>query len=227
MRRKYIIVIALVIIVVTAFVYVLTYFSSNAAAIAGANQHNTYYQRKTIPVLLKDEIIAALKFYPELNNTPIDFVFDPHTSKSTMLSQPVVGSFFSGQNKRRYIVKINPLFVMVHKTMPIQDAPKDVLIGWIGHELGHVIDYHNRSNWQMIGFGIKYITSDNYLMQAERNADRYAVEHGMGNYIIKTKNYILHNHDLPPEYIERIKRLYLSPQQILDLIKELKKPITD
>lgn len=64
-------------------------------------------------------------------------------------------------------------------------------------------------------------------MQAERNADKYAVQHGLGNYIIKTKNFILNNHDLPPDYIARIKRLYLSPQQILDLIKELKKPITE
>lgn len=227
MRRKYFIVIALVIFLVTAFIYVLTYFSSKAADIAGVNQRNTFYQHKTIPVILQTEILAALKYYPELKDTPIDFVFDPNTSKSIMLSQPVVDSFFRGQKNRSYVIKINPLFVMVHKTMPIQDAPKDVLIGWVGHELGHVIDYHSRSNWQMIGFGIKYISSEKYLMQAERNADRYAVEHGMGNYIIKTKNYILHNHDLPPEYIARIKRLYLSPQQILDLIKKVKKPIND
>jgi len=227
MRRKYFIVIALVIFLVTAFIYILTYFSSKAAALAGANQQNTFYQHKTIPVLLKNEILSALKYYPELKDTPIDFVFDPNTSKSIMLSQPVVGSFFRGQKNRTYVVKINPLFVMVHKTMPIQNAPKDVLIGWIGHELGHVIDYHNRSNWQMVGFGIQYISSDKYLIQAERRADTYAVEHGMGDYIIKTKNYILHNHDLPPEYIARIKRLYLSPQQILNLINELNKPITD
>ncbi|MVN89968.1 hypothetical protein [Mucilaginibacter aquatilis] len=227
MKRKHLFIIILVALTVTAYVYALVYFSSTPASLAGASQKNVFYQHKTIPIVLKTEILAALKYYPELKDTPIDFIFDPNTSKSIMLSQPVVGTFFRGQKKRSYVVKINPMFHMVHRSMPIEDAPKDVLIGWIGHELGHVMDYHSRNNWQLIGFGISYLCSEKSLMQAERNADKYAVQHGLGDYIIKTKNFILNNHDLPPEYIARIKRLYLSPQQILDLIKELKKPITE
>ncbi|MVN23408.1 hypothetical protein GO621_17935 [Mucilaginibacter sp. HMF7410] len=184
-----------------------------------------FYQHKTIPAVVEKEVIAALAYYPELKETPIDFVFDPNTSKSIMLSQPVIASFFRGQKHRTYVVKINPRFVMTHSSMPIQNAPTGVLIGWFGHELGHIMDYTQRSNWNMLVFGINYICSEKYLMQAERNADTYAVQHGLGDYIIKTKNFILNNADLPPEYKARIKRLYLSPQQIVDLIKKIKKPI--
>jgi hypothetical protein len=223
MRKKYVILLSLIIFLIAAIIYILVYFSSKPASIAGYNPRNTFYQHKTIPLILKKEILAALSYYPELQDTPIDFVFDPNTHKSIMLSQPVVASFFRGQKNRTYVIKINPRFVMVHSSIPIQNVPNDVLIGWLGHELGHVMDYHNRNNFNVILFGLKYVTSDKYLMQAERNADTYAINHGLGEYIIKTKNFILNNADLPDAYKARIKRLYLSPQQIVNLIRKLKK----
>jgi hypothetical protein len=223
MNKKAIFFVVLMLLLSAVFFGLRIYFSSKPAAITGAKQQNVFYQHKTIPKVVEKEILKALSFYPELKETPIDFVFDPNTSKSIMLSQPVIASFFRGQNHRTYVIKINPKFVMTHSSMPIQNVPEAILTGWFGHELGHVMDYTNRSNWNMIVFGIKYISSDKYLMQAEINADTYAVNHGLGDYIIKTKHYILDNADLPPAYKARIKRLYLSPQQIVDLVKHLKK----
>ena len=225
MRFKAVSVIVLLLFLTGVFIYANVYFSSKPAQLSGAKPRNVFYQHKTIPVLIEPEIKKALSFYPELKDTPIDFVFDPNTSKSIMLSQPVLKSFLRGQKNRTYVVKINPLFAMVHHSMPIQNVPPDILTGWFGHELGHILDYSQRSNFEMVGFGIKYLSSDRFVMQAERNADTYAVNHGLGNYIIKTKNFILNNVDLPLVYKERVKRLYLSPQQILDLIKKVKKPI--
>jgi hypothetical protein len=223
MNKKAIFFVGLMFLLSAVFFGLRIYFSSKPAAITGAKQKNVFYQHKTIPKVVEKEILKALSYYPELKETPIDFVFDPNTSKSIMLSQPVIASFFRGQNHRTYVIKINPNFVMIHSSMPIQNVPEAILTGWFGHELGHVMDYTNRSNWNMIVFGIKYISSDKYLMQAEINADTYAVNHGLGDYIIKTKHYILDNADLPPAYKARIKRLYLSPQQIVDLVKHLKK----
>ena len=225
MRFKAVSVIALLLFLTGIFVYAIHYFSSKPAQLTGAKTLNVFYQHKTIPKVVEPEVVKALSFYPELKDTPIDFVFDPNTSKSIMLSQPVLKSFFRGQNNRTYIIKINPRFVMTHRFMPIQNVPQDILVGWFGHELGHVMDYSRRSNWQMLLFGVEYLCSDHFLMQAERNADTYAVNHGLGTYILATKNFILNNGDLPLAYKERIKRLYLSPQQIMDLIKKIKKPI--
>jgi hypothetical protein len=223
MNKKAVFFVGLMLLLSVIFIGLRIYFSSEPAAIAGASQQNVFYQHKTIPKVVEKEILKALSYYPELKDTPIDFVFDPNTSKSIMLSQPVIASFLRGQNHRTYVVKINPRFVMTHSSMPIQSVPEAILIGWFGHELGHVMDYTNRSNFNMIAFGIQYVSSDKYLMQAERNADTYAVNHGLSDYIIKTKHYILDNADLPPAYKARIKRLYLSPQQIVDLVKHLKK----
>ncbi len=224
MRRKYWFIIAAVIVLVTAFVSALVYFSSKPAAIAGMNPLNVLYQHKTIPVVVEKEIKAALSHYPELKDTPIDFVLDPHTSKSIMLSQPVISSFLRGQHNRTYVVKINPRFATTHNSIPIQNVPQDILIGWFGHELGHIKDYTTRSSVNMAWFGLKYLCSDKFLMQAEQNADTYAVNHGLGDYIIKTKNFILNNSDIPPEYKARIRRLYPSPQQIVELVEKMKHP---
>lgn len=225
MRRQPIIILAVILFLAGIFIYAIVYFSSQPAQLAGDKSLNVFYQHKTIPVVVKAEIIKALSFYPEMKETPIDFVFDPNTSKSIMLSQPVLKSFFRGKKNRTYVVKINPRFVMVHTSMPIQNVPPTILVGWFGHELGHVMDYSQRNNWQMLAFGIEYLSSDRFISQAERNADTYAVNHGLGTYIIATKNFILNNGDLPLAYKERIKRLYLSPQQIMDLVKKIKKPI--
>jgi hypothetical protein len=223
MRKRFLIILTVVALLVAAIAYTLVYFSSKPASIAGYNPLNTFYQHKTIPVVLKTEILAALKYYPELKDTPIDFVFDPNTSQSIMLSQPVLKTFGRGKNNRSYVIKINPHFVMTHSWMPIQDVPKDILTGWVGHELGHIMDYRGRSNANMIIFGIRYLCSDQFKMQAERNADTYAVDHGLSDYIIKTKNFILNNTELSELYKARIKKLYLSPQQIMDMVKKIEK----
>lgn len=225
MNKKTVSVIVLLLFLIGVFSCLVIYFSSKPAAIAGAKPLYVFYQHKTIPLVVEQEVIKALSFYPELKETTIDFVFDPNTGKSIMLSQPVMASFFKGQKNRTYVIKINPRFVMMHSSVPIQNVPPDILTGWFGHELGHVMDYSSRNNWNMLVFGIRYISSDTFLMQAERNADTYAVNHGLGTYIIKTKNFILNNADLPQQYKARIRKLYLSPQQIIDLVKKLKKPI--
>ena len=100
--------------------------------------------------------------------------------------------------------------------------PQNVLIGWLGHELGHVMDYHNRSGLNLIRFGMGYLFSESFVRKAEQRADRYAVRHGMKDYILETKNYILNHVGLSEKYKEKIKRLYVSPEQLLEFVNEEK-----
>ncbi len=100
-------------------------------------------------------------------------------------------------------------------------VPSEVLIGWIGHELGHIMDYRERSGLNMLWFGIKYLTSKNYIREAERVADTYAVNHGLGEYIIATKDFILNHAHLSETYKSRIKNLYLSQEEIMMLVEEI------
>lgn len=173
-----------------------------------------------IPDSISKEIQTALQYYPELKETPIKFKFKKNIKKSTMQAQPTLGSFFRTRKNRRYVVLISETFKISDKTFLTKDIPSDILIGWIGHELGHVMDYRDRSKLNLIWFGIKYLFSSKHIVEAERAADTYAVQHNMEDYILKTKDFILNNADVEEAYKLRIKKFYLSPEEIMDVIKK-------
>lgn len=172
----------------------------------------------TIPESIKEEAKIALSYYPELEHTVIQFKFKKKIKKSTMQAQPVFKSLFS--KKKSYLILISEQFVIGNTKYETKNIPKDVLIGWLGHELGHVMDYENKSALGLIWFGIKYVFSKNHIKKAERTADTYAVYSGMEDYILKTKNFILKQAGIPEKYRKRIKTLYLSPEEIMEMVKE-------
>lgn len=176
--------------------------------------------QQIIPTSISKEILTALSYYPELQETPIKFKFKKNIKKSTMQAQPTFGSFFRTRKNRRYVILISETFKISDKTFLTKHIPSDILIGWIGHELGHIMDYSNRSKLDLIWFGINYLLSDNHIVEAERAADTYAVQHNMEDYILKTKDFILNNADIQEAYKLRIKKYYLSPEEIMDIIEK-------
>lgn len=178
-------------------------------------QHN-------IPESISKEINKALEFYPDLQDTHIEFRFKKNIKKSTMQARPTFGSFFRTRKNRRYVILISEKFKISDKEFLTKHIPSDILIGWIGHELGHVMDYANRSKLNLIWFGLKYLLSDSHIVEAERAADTYAIRHNMETYILKTKDFILNNADIHDAYKLRIKKYYLSPEEIMDIIEKRK-----
>lgn len=187
---------------------------------------NRFGQNKLVPELLREEILLSLSFYPELLATTIQFVIvDPAIRSSVMQAQPELKTILKSEGQRSYRIRISRNFVGDSDSLPIETIPQKILIGWIGHELGHIMDYLDRNALQMAQFGIGYVTSRRYLMQAERRADLFAISHGLGDYIVATKNFILDHAELPERYKAKIRRLYLSPEETLLLIEEYKHKI--
>ena len=180
---------------------------------------DSFGQNKQIPSVIETEILKALSFYPELQKTCIRFVFKQNIKKSVMQAQPDIPALLRGN--RAYNINISALFKLTTTAIPIHQIPKDIMIGWIGHELGHVMDYENRSIWGIITFGAGYVFSPAFVRRAERVADTYAVEHGLGWYILQTKNFILNHADLSKKYKDKIARLYLSPDDIVEQVRLL------
>ncbi|MFB9056594.1 hypothetical protein ACFFU9_07520 [Mariniflexile ostreae] len=173
-----------------------------------------------IPEIIKEETEKALSYYPSLKDTYIEFKFKKNIKKSTMQAQPKFGSFFRSKKNRKYVILISEVFKIADKKFLTTHIQPDVLIGWIGHELGHIMDYQNRSTLNLIWFGLKYLFSENHIVEAERAADTYAVNHGMETYILETKNFILNHADITLSYKERIIKYYLSPEEIMDLVNK-------
>ena len=57
--------------------------------------------------------------------------------------------------------------------------------------------------------------------KAEQKADQYAVDHGLGHYLVATKRFILDHAELPQAYKDKIARLYVSPEEIVEQVKKL------
>ncbi len=144
-----------------------------------------------------------------------------------MQAQPKLSGFFKNKKNRSYVIYINEKFKIEDETFSVKDVPSEVLIGWLGHELGHVMDYRDRSAIDMLWFGIRYVTSNNYIREAERAADTYAVNHGLGQNIIATKDFILNHSKLSESYKSRIQDLYLSQEEIMVLIDHIHEEVID
>lgn len=176
-----------------------------------------------IPKSIENEVITALNYFPQLEKIKITFKFKKNIKKSTMQAQPTFKSFFMSRKHRSYIILISEKFKISDKEFSTKDIPSDILIGWIGHELGHIMDYQHRSKMNLIWFGIRYLFSDSYIVEAERTADSFAVAHKMEDYILKTKNFILNHAAISETYKNRIKRYYLSPEEIMVLVESRNK----
>ncbi|MCY2687394.1 hypothetical protein OU683_09555 [Salinimicrobium sp. TH3] len=186
-----------------------------------------YQGNKIIPESILDEAKIALSYYPELKDVEIEFKYKDNIKKSFMQAQPKVANLFKGKKDRSYHIFISSRFLIEKEEFSMADVPPDVLIGWLGHELGHIMDYRDKSAMGLVIFGMRYITSDNYIKEAERTADTYAVNSGMGDYILATKDFILNHSHLSDSYKERIARLYLSPEEILVLVNKLEEELEE
>jgi hypothetical protein len=177
-----------------------------------------FSRNKRMPASMRTVILYALSYFPALKDTPIDFVFSSRIRNSVMLAQPRLSSLLGSRGRRSYVIRMNRRFRLGGERLQLETLPTDVLIGWIGHELGHIMDYLPRSTVDMIRFGIGYSFSRKYIMAAERAADTYAVQQGLAGKIITTKNFILDHASIPPRYKQKIRRLYLSPDDIMELV---------
>lgn len=180
-----------------------------------------YQGNKIIPEKIEEEAKLALSYFPQLEEVEIEFRYKSDIKKSFMQAQPEFSNLFKGKNNRNYYVFMNRKLDIEGEEFSIDEVPKDVLVGWLGHELGHIMDYREKSAVGLMIFGARYVTSSNYIKEAERAADTYAVNQGMGEYILKTKNFILNNSNLSDTYKKRIARLYLSPEEIVVMVNKL------
>jgi hypothetical protein len=185
----------------------------------GNSDYEKFGKNKNIPLEIREATLKALSFYPQLKNVKIDFEFSRNIRKSFMQAQPRYTTMYGLRRWRSYLVKVSREFTLNGTEVPAHKLPENVLIGWIGHELGHIMDYLRKNNWSMILFGISYFTSKSFIIMAERAADTYALDHGLGKYILATKEFIMQQAGMSEKYINRIKRLYLPPEEIMDMME--------
>lgn len=171
---------------------------------------------------IKNCFSNVLKQYKSLHKHEVH-LRQKRINSSTMQAQPVltISSLFS--TVKRYKIQLGN-YVRDSKELKVDDLPEKVLTGWFAHELGHLVDYEKRSNWRMLIYGIKYLLSSKFRRKTEHEADYIAIDHGFHDEIIATKKFILDHELLEESYKAKIKKYYLSVEEVEMCVKE-KSPV--
>src|SRR5690606_18938406 len=93
-------------------------------------------------------------------------------------------------------------------------VPFDIVVGWIGHELGHITDYLDRSSINLALFGLRYYYSNTFIKQAEISADTFAVQAGLIDYLVVSKQFGRDPKYFPQDYIDKLNSLYPSIEDV-------------
>lgn len=161
---------------------------------------------------------AAYSKFPSLHDSEVLLEQLP-LSGYTMRAQPVIDYRIVSTQRRRYRIQISN-HLEIAQYIQLKELPQDVLVGWFAHELGHIVDYHQRSVFSLLKFIIGYAFFPTYRAGTERRADLFAIERGFGNELMATKVYILDQSTLPSTYKDRIRKYYMSPDELEMLLLE-------
>lgn len=173
-----------------------------------------YSINKTIPVELEKEILVSLSHYPELSHVKIRFTYG--SIFTSMKAVPTLGFVFKKRENRVYRIVMNKK-QCASGTNLMQRAPSSALTGVLGHELGHIKDYSRLSNFGLIKFMFSYIFKKGRV-EAEKRADRFAVEHHLGEELLEFNNYIMNDACMDPKYIRYKKKFYNSSDALGEMV---------
>ena len=183
-------------------------------------QNHTDTLNKRIPDELVEVVLKTLSHYPELDTIPIEFVIDNGMHNSFMQAKPISMTLLRKRRNRRYKVQLMSHMMIEDTVIPVHELPEDALMGWFGHEIGHIVDYENMDNFEIIVLGIRYVFSKKYVIRTEKRVDMIAIDHGMAEENIAWKEFVLNQPSLPKAYLDKIRNIYMPPAKIQKLIEK-------
>jgi hypothetical protein len=167
---------------------------------------------KTFPTDLELECLVALSFYPELKNTPIEFRFGK--SNFTMTSKPKFKSILEDKRLRQYVITIEKLGSSKNN-IEWSELSFNAMVGWIGHELGHIVHYSHKTNCGVAFIGVKY-AFPGYRRKMERFTDQIAIQHDLGYALYEGVDYTMNRSHASAHYKKCQQKYYLQPDEIID-----------
>jgi hypothetical protein len=143
---------------------------------------------KSIPAQYEQPILIALSFFPELKDISIDFRVRK-TNKAPLTTIPSFHTVLFSSPKRKYIITIRNLMSKSLQPILFQNLPFNAQIGVIGHELSHVLDFHSKTSFGLIGNGISTL-SYKFVDRFEYKTDSICIAHGLGYQLLEWSTYV-------------------------------------
>ncbi len=156
----------------------------------------------------RDKILAALSFYPGLRDVKIRLV--RKRLRTSMAARPA--GFSLSRDRRTYLIYADDVS---DKASDFRRASYSAQVGCFIHELGHISHYVSRSNLQLAGNGLAYVTSQHFKNGYERIADSLAIHNGGGYYVYQYRTFTFEEADLPEAYLAFKRRNYTDNRRLL------------
>jgi hypothetical protein len=148
------------------------------------------------------------KYFPELNGYKIEVRRKKITTM--MAARPKRNFILQSKENRKYVLLITDKYDMNADSI-YSELSSCAIIGVFGHELSHIVDYSQKSNTELLFFGIKYILN---RKQIESKTDMLAIDHGFGPGLVEYTHYIHHSPLVNKKYLSRKNKYYLSATEL-------------
>ncbi len=132
---------------------------------------------KAMPTKFEKQILAALRYFPELQKTKIHFKI--RSGWGGLSARPSWASLFRRSRNRRYIVMIGDSTKTAHPKVLFSNAGLNAQVGILGHELSHVLYFSRKSSWGLFGTGLGHL-SKSHMDMFENKTDSVCIEQGLG-----------------------------------------------
>ncbi len=167
-----------------------------------------------IPADIKYQAYIALQHYPDLQDKKIKFRYK--NLKTTMACMPRWDFLFRKKENRTYLISIDKK-LKKDKGVLLSEVPFNAQVGVIGHELGHVADYENKSSFGVIGTGFRYLFPG-YRRKLENQIDELTIDRGLGTQVADFADYVFHESNANEKYIRYKRKYYYSPAELQSLV---------
>ncbi|TRX61815.1 hypothetical protein FNH22_03280 [Fulvivirga sp. M361] len=124
----------------------------------------------------------ALQHYPELKGRDIRIKYKKNV-RHPITASWAAGNVFRSRKKHKYVLLIASNAFIKHISLNDQ-------VGVFGHEMAHFKYYSEHPSIHMLWWAAKYLTSKKFHYEFEREADRTAIDHGLGHQLLGIAFYL-------------------------------------
>ncbi|MEE9463115.1 MAG: hypothetical protein V3V53_14845 [Bacteroidales bacterium] len=173
--------------------------------------------RKELPAGFELQTLLALKHYPELTNTRINFIVKE--AFIPLASRPSLISLLRQRDKRTYRVIISDQSLPQMDAILLKNLPFNAQVAIIGHELAHAVEYETMNSHQLSAVGLLYFIGS-FRASMEKGTDKRTIEHGLGWQLLEYAEYVRKVSGSDDRQTDFMDKFYMNPQEIRTLIDQ-------
>lgn len=178
--------------------------------------------RKTLLPGFELQTLLALRYFPELKNVRINFLYKK--AFIPLSSRPNLFTMFGSKKNWEFRVIVSSQSSENMDPILLKNLPFDAQVAILAHEIAHTEHYQQYGFWQLLKFGLMYAISSEFRATHERSTDESVIYHGLGWQLFEYAKFVRTDPEAAPHY-ENMKdfldKNYLTPTEIMEVMTRI------